>query len=850
MLMALSVASYAANHWIFIRGDFPYGDLDFGESQTTLYMDASLSSEAPPDTDIPYTLSDNASWLSISPISDVALRRDEVHGGLPTNTHRVDADRAGLSPGTYYAQIHCTDSQSTINVTMVVGEEDNPSLCKDTAMIDFGCSSTSDAFELWNCETGTLTYSISDSEPWLSVSPTSGSSGGGHNTHQVTVDRSTLSPGTHSATITIDPNEGINQTIAVSVCVEDGPTHTLTITTHGEGTTSPSAGVHTYEEGAVVRVEADADPGWEFDHWSGASSSTSDSVNVTMSGDKTLAATFVEAASAPADDPEDDGYSITLFCSGEGTIHDEWGARVYPGRRIGGLAYGERRTFTAEASDGWDFDEWRGQANGDRETLTVTVTTNHRITVVFSASESGASSSGEADSSDEESGDQSSDPSPTESDASTRDFAIIGPYLTSSACGENPRAVMEWAVQGTTLLSYPSWEWTLLDPSGSRVGGSGIGQERLPSGFICGKAEFNCLSPGVYTFSLRAWDTACGYAERSVQFFVDLNAECVPPIAACSLRLHENDLPALEASEKTAYASPLEIEFVSIPIVDLNYFMDSLRDTTSNPVSECSIPADLTCSEGADSPVRLRVSVDGRLEIRSGAINNGIWPIEVDCKATLTSDLALPSYAHSSITLPSPSASADVHAPVSSPVSYEAQNTRRLGIETLCEYSLDAYNGTAVVRDVVEVCEAVKPGGNIDSYTYHNCEEKEIEIEVRTLDATTDFSYAWETDLAPQDPQFLKMMSELVFGLKLDLVVTQGESPASTWGEAISFGSDYVDCVEAFTKATGASLPALSKAALPIAVASSAAELLLGSYGGAWVQATMQLTNVTIERMP
>ena len=42
--------------------------------------------------------------------------------------------------------------------------------------------------------------------------------------------------------------------------------HDLTIVVDGSGSTSPSAGTHTYEEGTEVQVDATASSGWTFDH--------------------------------------------------------------------------------------------------------------------------------------------------------------------------------------------------------------------------------------------------------------------------------------------------------------------------------------------------------------------------------------------------------------------------------------------------------------------------------------------------------------------------------------------------------------------------------------------------------
>jgi len=66
----------------------------------------------------------------------------------------------------------------------------------------------STSLEIWNSDTGTLTYSLSENCDWLTVSPSSGSSTGEHDTINVQVDTTGLSNGSHSCNIIIDSNGG------------------------------------------------------------------------------------------------------------------------------------------------------------------------------------------------------------------------------------------------------------------------------------------------------------------------------------------------------------------------------------------------------------------------------------------------------------------------------------------------------------------------------------------------------------------------------------------------------------------------------------------------------------------
>jgi len=69
-----------------------------------------------------------------------------------------------------------------------------------------GASPADQTFKISNPGSGTLNYTISDNQSWLSVSPASGSSTGEKDTITVTYDASALAAGTYNATITVtDP---------------------------------------------------------------------------------------------------------------------------------------------------------------------------------------------------------------------------------------------------------------------------------------------------------------------------------------------------------------------------------------------------------------------------------------------------------------------------------------------------------------------------------------------------------------------------------------------------------------------------------------------------------------------
>ena len=80
----------------------------------------------------------------------------------------------------------------------------------------FEATSTIRTFDIRNIGEGTLVWTVTDDQGWMSVSPASGS---GDGTITVTADRSSLlSPGTHLGTISVESNGG-RHTLLVSIYV-------------------------------------------------------------------------------------------------------------------------------------------------------------------------------------------------------------------------------------------------------------------------------------------------------------------------------------------------------------------------------------------------------------------------------------------------------------------------------------------------------------------------------------------------------------------------------------------------------------------------------------------------------
>jgi hypothetical protein len=168
-----------------------------------------------------YSISDNRSWLSVSPSSGTSAGEQD--------TITVNYSTSGLSAGSYSATITITDpsadnSPQTLSVNLTVTPVP-PNISLSTAslsnFVTEGSDAPSQTFRVWNSGGGTLSYTISDNKSWLSVSPSSGASTGEQDTITVNYSTSGLSTGSYSATVTItDPSsDNSPQTIGVSLSI-------------------------------------------------------------------------------------------------------------------------------------------------------------------------------------------------------------------------------------------------------------------------------------------------------------------------------------------------------------------------------------------------------------------------------------------------------------------------------------------------------------------------------------------------------------------------------------------------------------------------------------------------------
>ena len=133
------------------------------------------------------------------------------------------------------------------------------------------------------------------------------------------------------------------------------------------GTTTPAAGTHVFDAGAVVTVIPAANPGHEFDHWSGACAG-SGVCEITMNEDKSVVAHFTQITH---------DLTINVVPEGGGTTVPSAGTHTY--------LEGAEIVVIATAQTGYVFVEWTGDCSGFGYCY-LTMDSDKTITAVFELS--------------------------------------------------------------------------------------------------------------------------------------------------------------------------------------------------------------------------------------------------------------------------------------------------------------------------------------------------------------------------------------------------------------------------------------------------------------------------------
>ena len=144
--------------------------------------------------------------------------------------------------------------------------------------------------------------------------------------------------------------------------------HNVTMQVKGNGSTSPTMGIHSYGEGIFISIIATPDSGWRFNRWrgEGVSDPTSATTTLIVDSDKNVTASFSQIM-----------HTLTMEISGEGSTRPATGTYNH--------AEGTVVSITATPDSGWRFDSWTGEVNDpDSSATTFTMDSDKTITANFS----------------------------------------------------------------------------------------------------------------------------------------------------------------------------------------------------------------------------------------------------------------------------------------------------------------------------------------------------------------------------------------------------------------------------------------------------------------------------------
>jgi CSLREA domain-containing protein/uncharacterized repeat protein (TIGR02543 family) len=146
-------------------------------------------------------------------------------------------------------------------------------------------------------------------------------------------------------------------------------TFTLTVNQTGDGTVAlnPPGGV--YSPNTVVQLTATPASGFAFAGWTGAASSSTNPINLTMDSDKTVTANFTALAQ---------NFTLTVNKTGRGEVTLD-----PPG---GTYAAGTEVELTATPDTGFTFASWSGALSGNENPISVTMDGNKTVTATFISS--------------------------------------------------------------------------------------------------------------------------------------------------------------------------------------------------------------------------------------------------------------------------------------------------------------------------------------------------------------------------------------------------------------------------------------------------------------------------------
>ncbi|AFK05956.1 hypothetical protein Theba_0222 [Mesotoga prima MesG1.Ag.4.2] len=138
-----------------------------------------------------------------------------------------------------------------------------------------------------------------------------------------------------TGTVNIDSDKGVDITLVKK-------TYTLTVSSVGQGTVTKNPDKATYTHGEVVQLTANPDSGWNFDSWSGDLTGSTNPVNITMDGNKSITANFSEitySITFSVSDSEGPVQGANVTFNSETKTTDNQGEALFTGITVGEKQY-------------------------------------------------------------------------------------------------------------------------------------------------------------------------------------------------------------------------------------------------------------------------------------------------------------------------------------------------------------------------------------------------------------------------------------------------------------------------------------------------------------------------------
>lgn len=187
--------------------------LDFDIGQTNLTFNITNASKI---GQLTWSIGLNQTWLQVSPSSGATTTETDII--------TVTVKRDSLQYGNYSALLTVASDYGSeqINVVMIKANPNSPQLTVSPSQIDFGVSNDNKTLLLKNTGTGTLSWTATTNDSWITLSSSSGSASAGNASSLfISLNKAGLSANNYTGMVLINSNGG-SQTVNVNMTVEAG----------------------------------------------------------------------------------------------------------------------------------------------------------------------------------------------------------------------------------------------------------------------------------------------------------------------------------------------------------------------------------------------------------------------------------------------------------------------------------------------------------------------------------------------------------------------------------------------------------------------------------------------------